>query len=197
MKRIALFDFDGTITRKDSLFDFIAFVKGERKLWVGMLALSPMLIQYKLKLLSNEEAKQRMLGYFFSGMDVQRFEKLGEEYALTKIDAIVRPKAIEQIVWHQAQGDTVVIVSASIRCWLDAWCKKHNIMLISTELVKENGKITGRFSTRNCYGKEKIKRLKESFDLKSYQYIYAYGDSAGDKELLALADEKNYRPFRD
>ncbi len=197
MKRIALFDFDGTITRKDSLFDFIAFVKGERKLWVGMLALSPMLIQYKLKLLSNEEAKQRMRSYFFSGMDVQRFEKLGEEYALTKIDTIVRPKAKEKILWHQSQGDTVVIVSASIRCWLDAWCKKHNIMLISTELVKENGKITGRFSTRNCYGKEKIKRLKESFDLKSYQYIYAYGDSAGDKELLALADEKNYRPFRD
>ena len=197
MKRIALFDFDGTITRKDSLFDFIAFVKGERKLWVGMLALSPMLIQYKLKLLSNEEAKQRMRGYFFSGMDVQRFEKLGEEYALTKIDTIVRPKAKEKILWHQSQGDTVVIVSASIRCWLDAWCKKHNLMLISTELVKENGKITGRFSTRNCYGKEKIKRLKESFDLKSYQYIYAYGDSAGDKELLALADEKNYRPFRD
>ena len=197
MKRIALFDFDGTITRKDSLFDFIAFVKGERKLWVGMLALAPMLIQYKLKLLSNDEAKQRMLSYFFSGMDVQQFKKLGEEYALTKIDTIVRPKAMEQIVWHQAQGDTVVIVSASIRCWLDAWCKKHNIMLISTELVKENEKITGRFSTRNCYGKEKVQRLKESFDLKSYQYIYAYGDSAGDKELLALADEKNYQPFRD
>lgn len=197
MKRIALFDFDGTITRKDSLFDFIAFVKGERKLWVGMLALTPMLIQYKLNLLSNDEAKQRMLSYFFSGMDVQQFKKLGEEYALTKIDTIVRPKAMEQIVWHQAQGDTVVIVSASIRCWLDAWCKKHNIMLISTELVKENEKITGRFSTRNCYGKEKVQRLKESFDLKSYQYIYAYGDSAGDKELLALADEKNYQPFRD
>jgi len=197
MKRIALFDFDGTITSKDSLFDFIAFAKGKRKLWTGMLAMTPMLIRYKLKLLNNDEAKQRMLSYFFSGMDVHHFEKLGEKYALTRIDIIVRPKAIEQILWHQAQGDTVVIVSASIRCWLEAWCRKYKVALISTELMKENEKITGRFSTRNCYGEEKVRRLKESYNLTSYKYIYAYGDSIGDKELLALADQKNYQPFRD
>ena len=70
------------------------------------------------------------------------------------------------------------------------------IELIATKLEFKAGKLTGKFATNNCYGAEKSHRIKELFDLELYDYIYAYGDSRGDKEMLALADESFYKPFR-
>ncbi len=113
---LAFFDFDGTITTKDSLIKFIRFVVGDVKTLWGMIFLSPMLIIYKLKLIPNYKAKQMMLSYFFKGMDEERFLKVAKEYSLTHIDTILRPKAMEKITWHKEQGHKVVVVSASIEC---------------------------------------------------------------------------------
>jgi phosphoserine phosphatase len=44
------------------------------------------------------------------------------------------------------------------------------------------------FISKNCYGQEKVNRLLEvEPDRKNY-YLYAYGDSRGDREMLAFAD---------
>lgn len=195
--KLAFFDFDGTITSKDSLEDFIQDTIGELRYYVGLLKLSPMLISYKLKLIPNYIAKEKLITYFFKGMDANEFQKLADQYSLHQIDNITRPKAIEKIKWHQDQGHKVVIVSASMACWLKPWCEKNNIELISTELEISDNRLTGKFSTKNCYGIEKENRVNEVYDLNEYDYIYAYGDSRGDKELLALADENFYKPFRD
>ncbi len=61
----------------------------------------------------------------------------------------------------------------------------------------KNGIVTGKFSTKNCYGIEKANRVQEVYNFDDYDHIYAYGDSRGDKELLELADESFYKPFRD
>jgi phosphoserine phosphatase len=53
--------------------------------------------------------------------------------------------------------------------------------------------VTGRFLTRNCSGKEKVRRIEEQYDVKSFGYIYAYGDTPGDKAMLDLANERYYR----
>lgn len=197
MAKLALFDFDGTITSHDSLVQFIRFAKGDVAYVLGMIWLSPMLVMYKLKLIPNYKAKQLMLSYYFKGMDAQKFKKVAEVYSLEHIDSILRPKAMKKIAWHKEQGDKIVIVSASMKCWLEPWCIEHNIDLISTELEVIDNKLTGKFSTKNCYGIEKENRVKEVYDLDEYEYIYAYGDSSGDKELLALANESFYKPFRD
>lgn len=197
MERLALFDFDGTITNKDSLIKFIRFAKGDLSYVIGMLYLSPMLAMYTLKLIPNYKAKQWMLSYFFKGMDEEKFKKTAKHYSLGHIDRIVRPGAIEKLIWHKNQGHKVVIVSASMKCWLQPWCDKYEIDLLSTELEVIDNKLTGKFSTKNCYGAEKEKRVREVYDLSKYELIYAYGDSSGDKELLALADEHYYKPFRD
>jgi phosphatidylglycerophosphatase C len=193
--RLALFDFDGTITTDDSLIKFIRFVLGDLKTLGGMVFLSPMLTAYKLKLIPNYRAKQIMLSYFFKGMDEQQFQKVAEEYSLKFIDSIIRQKAIERIKWHKEQGHTVVIVSASVECWLKGWCEKNNIELIGTKLEFKNNKFTGKFSTKNCYGIEKVNRIKQIYNLSDYRTIFAYGDSSGDKEMLAIADKKYYKYF--
>jgi len=196
MSNIALFDFDGTITTDDSLIKFIRFAVGDTKTLFGMILLSPMLILYKLKLITNYKAKEIMLSYFFKGINEKEFKKVAKEYSLNHIDKIVRPKAMKKIKWHKSQGHKVVIVSASIECWLKPWCDKNSLELIATQLEIKDNLMTGKLLTKNCYGIEKVNRVKKIYNLDDYDYIYAYGDSRGDRELLALANEGFYKPFR-
>jgi len=194
--QIAFFDFDGTITTDDSLLKFIRFVVGDFKFIGGLIVLSPMLTFYKLKLIPNDKAKQMMLSYFFKGMSEKAFQEVALHYSLGHIDKIVRPKAIEKILWHKNEGHKVVVVSASLEYWLKPWCDRNNLELIATKLEIKQGMITGQLMSKNCYGQEKVNRIHEKYTLDSYDYIYAYGDSSGDKEMLALADHKEYKPFQ-
>ena len=197
MSAIAFFDFDGTITTDDSLLKFIRFVVGDRRFLLGLVVLSPMLVLYKLKLIPNYKAKQYMLSWFFKGMSKDAFLKVANEYSLVHIDKILRPKAIEKINWHKNQGHKVVVVSASIECWLRPWCEKNSLECIGTKLEIKDDIVTGKLLSKNCYGVEKINRIKEIYNLKDFEYIYSYGDSSGDKQMLELAHEKFYKPFRD
>jgi len=194
---IAFFDFDGTITNKDSLVDFIQYAVGKRAYYQGLFVLSPILVAYTLKLIPNHIAKEKLISHFFKGWDLDKFSQLAEKYSLEQIDKIVRPKALDKINWHKEQGHKVVIVSASMENWLKAWCDEANVALISTKLEVKNNKLTGKFSTKNCYGLEKVTRVKVEYELCQFNYIYAYGDSRGDRELLALANKSIYKPFKD
>ncbi len=195
MKTLVLFDFDGTITTSDSMIKFIRFVVGDFKFYTGMLKLSPMLLKYKLKLMPNYEAKEQMLYHFFKDINEHDFKKLAKEYSLNHIDKIVRPNALKKIKWHQQQGHTITLVSASMESWLKPWCDKYNIGLLSTKLEFKNNYLSGKFATKNCYGIEKVNRIKEQYNINDYEQIYAYGDSRGDKEMLELADKQHYRHF--
>jgi phosphatidylglycerophosphatase C len=197
LSSIALFDFDGTITNEDSLIAFIRYAKGDLSYLMGIILLSPMLVLFKLKIIPNYKAKAWMISYFFKGMPFETFRDFATKFSLEHIDGILRPKAMEKIAWHKAQGDDVVVVSASMRCWLQPWCESQGLAVISTELEVEENKLTGRFRTKNCHGAEKERRVKEVYQLNDYDHIYGYGDSSGDKALLALADKRYYKPFRD
>lgn len=197
MIKIAFFDFDGTITTGDSFIKFIRFVVGDIRFILGMTVLSPMLVAYKLRLIPNYTAKQAVLSYFFKGMSEAQFQTAARDYSLKNIDAILRPKAMAKIAWHKEQEHKIVVVSASIESWLKPWCNQHGLDLIATKLEIKEGIVTGKLLTKNCYGMEKVRRVKERYNLDDYDHIYAYGDSRGDKELLELADEGFYQPFRE
>ena len=197
MMKIAFFDFDGTITTSDSFIKFIRFVVGDIRFILGMTVLSPMLVAYKLRLIPNYTAKQAVLSYFFKGMSEAQFQSTARDYSLKNIDAILRPKAMAKIAWHKEQEHKIVVVSASIESWLKPWCNQHGLDLIATKLEIKEGIVTGKLLTKNCYGMEKVRRVKERYNLDDYDHIYAYGDSRGDKELLELADEGFYQPFRE
>lgn len=193
---LALFDFDGTITTKDSLVDFIQYAVGKPAYWLGLLKLSPMLSAYTLKLIPNHIAKEKLIAYFFKGWNDVDFQKIADQYSLGMIDKIVRPAALQKITWHQTQGHKVVVVSASMENWLKKWCEQHDLELIATRLEIQTHKLTGQFATKNCYGIEKVNRIKEQHNLSNYRFIYAYGDSRGDKEMLDIAHQKFYKNFK-
>ena len=190
---LALFDFDGTITSKDSFGDFIAYAVGRKKLVIGALFLSPMLLAYALGLIRSWKAKELVSTYFFRGWDSRKFEGLASKYSQERLPHIVREIALERIEWHKLRGDRVVVVSASIDLWLTDWCATCDVDLIATKLEIKEGHVTGRFAGKNCSGKEKVRRIEERYDVKSFDYIYAYGDSPGDRAMLDMANEKYYR----
>lgn len=193
--KLALFDFDGTVSHKDSMVDFIQYLVGKRRYYSGLVKQSPMLLSYLLKRTSNSEAKQALMAHYFSDYPTREFETLAQAYSEQRLPHIIRPKALQRIQWHQSQKHRVVIVSASVEDWLTSWTEHINVELIASQLDKSKNHITGYLQGHNCHGMEKVRQIKHHLKLADYSHIYAYGDSAGDKDMLALADEAHYKPF--
>lgn len=184
---LALFDFDGTLTTKDSLDEFLRYSVGRKKYFIYMFKFIPYFIVWQLRLMNNGVAKEHLFRIFFKGADEKLFKEKAIDFSLKKLDTMINKERMAILKKHQAQSDRVIIVSASMKCWLQPWCEKEGIELLSTQLEFKNGKFTGRFLTKNCHGKEKENRIKELLNLKEYETIYAYGDSSGDTQMLALA----------
>ena len=111
------------------------------------------------------------------------------------IKAIIREKAKRRIEWHRNNNDKIVIVSASSDLWIGNWCRENELDYITTKLEQSEGTLTGNLIGINCFGPEKVTRIKAKYDLNKYDKIFAYGDSRGDKEMLEMADESNFKPF--
>jgi HAD superfamily hydrolase (TIGR01490 family) len=193
-KYIAAFDFDGTITTKDTFVKFIRFSKGNYSFFCGFLLFLPLLMAYKLNVYPNWKLKQKIFSYFFKGMSLSAFNTICKDFANNQ-QHIIRPKAIKQIDEYLKQDFEITIISASIENWVAPFAnnlKINNVICTKIE-TNDNNILTGKFSTPNCYGKEKVSRLLENYPDRENYHLIAFGDSRGDKELLNLADEKYYK----
>jgi phosphatidylglycerophosphatase C len=196
LKKIAFFDFDGTITTRDTMLAVIKFQKGVVPFYIGFLMNAPVLIGLKTKRVTNQAAKERILEYFFAGTAISSFQALCDFFAVNKLPALIRPKAMAEITSLQESGFEVVVVSASAENWVKAWCTKAGVKLIATKLELKDDALTGKISGINCHGEEKVLRIKSEYDLSKYGEIYCYGDTSGDKPMLALGTKSFYKPFR-
>lgn len=189
MKKYALFDFDGTITTKDTLFDFIKYTYGKRGLVKCLLLNVWNLTLYTAKLRSNEKAKEIMLATMIKGTSTEIFKKQCERYSVDRVPQIIRENTKAIIEKHRSAGETLFIVSASPENWIRPWAMKNGFAkVVATKLEEKDGMLTGKFASRNCYGVEKVNRLKEFFTDREQVFITAYGDSSGDKPMLNYAN---------
>lgn len=187
-RHVAVFDFDGTLTQRDTLPLFIRFAKGTGAYYAGLAVCSPFLLAYVLRLYPNDKAKQRLFSHFFKGMDYTTFRQLGIDFA-QHIDSIACQHAVQRLKEHLLQGK-VYVVSASVTEWVEPWCRAQGVcQVLGTQVeVSADGRLTGCFLSRNCYGEEKVRRLLEAEPHRADYYLTAYGDSRGDCEMLAFAD---------
>lgn len=121
MPNLALFDFDGTITSNDNFTPFIYFAVQPKRLAVGKIVLSPLLLAYKLGLLSASKMRQCVAGFGFRGRTAVDIQQLGLNYSREEVPKFIRPQALERIKWHKTQGDLIVVVSASLDVYLLDW----------------------------------------------------------------------------
>lgn len=196
-RTVCVFDFDGTLTTRDTLLLFIRHTHGTLRFLLGFLLFSPLIIMMLMRLFPNWKAKEKVFSLFFRGMTHDRFLELGEAFASKEAGRICNTPVIDILRRHLANGDKVYIVSASIEDWvrpfLPHWVGSeagNNITFLCTQAeISASGTLTGHFLTKNCYGPEKVARLLQAEPDRASYFLYAYGDSNGDREMLTFADK--------
>ena len=185
-QKIVIFDFDGTLTTSDTLIAFIRYACGNATFLWGFLLHLPLLVLMMLKLYDNGKCKERVFSHFFHGWTEERFNQTCEAFAVSHRH-LLRQQTVNILRQAQQDGTCVLIVTASIDRWVQPFFP--DVEVLGTQVEVTNGLLTGRFHTPNCYGPEKVRRMTAIISDRSCYHIEAYGDSRGDRELLAWADE--------
>ena len=188
-RRIAAFDFDGTMTRRDTLVPFLTAIAGRGSVARALGAESVGLTLAAAGRGDRDDAKERVLTRVLSGYSYAAIEAAGRVYGAELARAAITPEARARIAWHQDEGHDVVIVSASLDVYLDEVGRTLEVahVLCSRLEVDDAGNCTGRLRGPNCRGPEKATRLQTLIGDESVE-LWAYGNSGGDDEMLAIAD---------
>jgi len=134
-------------------------------------------------------AKVHFLAATIGGLSQTELEEMARQYVAHKLPRLIRPEMVVKIKEHKERGHRLVLVSASPSLYLKYWATDTGFdAVLATELEFVNARFSGRLATQNCWGPQKVLRLQQWFDGHPPQEMYAYGDSRGDREMLALAD---------
>lgn len=188
---VAAFDFDGTLTRSDSVVPFLRAMSGSRPLW---LRLVPKLHRVVLAGARRDRDRLRAIATaaVFRGMPAAEVEARAVEYGEQLLSRI-RDDTLARLGWHRDQGHHVVIVSASYELYVRVVADRLGAGYVATRLATgPDGACTGALDGGNCRAAAKVRRLDawlaERGMAREGVELWAYGDSAGDRELLAVAD---------
>ena len=192
-RRIAAFDFDRTITKRDTLVPFLYRLAGPLQGFKGTL----WSIQGFLSGGSDVErrralAKGRFFREVFAGRPIDALRSEGERYAAT-LPSLYRPAMVAKVDWHRSEGHELILVTASLRLYAEPAARAlgfDHVIAVDLELDPDR-RATGQMSGVNIRGREKARRLLEHVGHKPDE-MWAYGDSSGDRELLAMADHPTW-----
>jgi HAD superfamily hydrolase (TIGR01490 family) len=206
---IAAFDFDGTMTGADTSLPFVLFVLGPLKGWLKVIPLTPLFGIDLARAVRSEgigsgggsplgrirgrwetAVHERILRRCFAGIPGEELRACGEAFAEREMGRFVRSAGLDRLRWHKQQGHCCVLISASVDVYLEPWGRAVGFdHVIGTTLeLDQGGVLTGRLASEPCWGGAKVRRLRSHFGSLEDYTVYAYGDSAGDLELLAAAD---------
>ena len=192
-RRVAAFDVDGTITRRDCVVPFLRRVAGPTVLG-RRLAAQTRTVSAMVSRRDRDGLKAAAAAAAFAGQPIDRIEAIAEDFARSVHATGLRSDTVALLDDHRRRGDTVVLVSASFEVYLRplADLLGADDVLAARLEVGDDGRLTGLLSGPNCRGPEKVRRLHawldEHADGRPSVHVTAYGDSVGDRELLADAD---------
>jgi phosphatidylglycerophosphatase C len=184
---VAAFDFDGTLVPGDSLPRFLGRVLGRPAFArMGVLAAPAMTLGYRRG--GRDGAKAVLLERALAGQAAVHVAAVGATFGASMAHRI-RPAMLERMAWHDQQGHRRVLVSASLAVYLEPFGRLTGFdHVIATRLeTGDDGRLTGRLHGPNVRAGQKALRLRELLDSGPVE-MWAYGDSAGDREMLAMAD---------
>ncbi len=186
---IAAFDFDGTITTSDSFRAFMLDAAGATRFALAALRCLPWLIGIAPGWSQRGPTKARFLLAALGAVRREKLEAAAQRFAQTRLLDLLRPEMLVRIREHQALGHEVVLVSASPSVYLRQWAPTVGIeTVLASELEWRDGVYTGHLAGRNCWGPEKVARLRAWWGDNAPATLYAYGDSRGDREMAQLAN---------
>ena len=191
---VAAFDFDGTLTRRDTLVPFLVHVAGwpavGRVLAVRAVPLALVLVGRR----GRGAQKEQVLGRLLAGRKLSDVEAAAEAFADAVVAGRLRPEMVERLQAHLVDGDPVVVVTASPELVVAPIARRLGpVPVLGTRLeVDDHGRLTGRLLGANVRGREKLSRLTDWLAESGSSIRWAYGNSSGDRELLDAADEPTW-----
>lgn len=194
MKKLYLFDFDGTLTYKDTMFLFLKFYDEKKYFW-SFAKHIPLFILVKLHLLEAEKVKKSFNGSILRGEREEKINRISQDFFEKYYPKIIRENALDFIKNIDKENTESLLVTASLDIWTKPFAEKFGMKLLATEARFENGVFTGHFKTKNNNGEEKVKRIKKAIEREKFDKIIAFGDTSGDQPMLSFAHESHYRFF--
>ena len=190
--RLVILDLDGTITSSDTLIPFLlgCFFRYPRvRLKMFLLPLD--IISFYFKRITTTHFKERFLSAFVGGLKIDLVESWAKEFASRIVSSGCRKVVLDLIKKFQANGDRLIICSASPGIYVRFIAEGLGIAeVVSTEVEIRNGCFTGRLVGENCAGEEKLRRLKHYLRTEKYPgTALAYGDRKSDLAILKWVDE--------
>ena len=188
---VAAFDVDGTITRRDCVVPFLVRLRGRVPLALRLLA-RPLNLGRAAVARDRDALKELATQAALSGLSWEEIEGQANDFADTVVRTGLRDDTLARLRWHREQGHTIVFVSASLEVYLREIARRIGVdAVLGTRLVVDaSGTCTGRLDGPNCRGPEKEVRLRRWMAENGLAGVpvWAYGDSSGDDQLLAMAD---------
>lgn len=197
---VAAFDLDGTLTRRDTLKPFLVRAFGLRRVAWTFLALAPLALRVARGRATIDDFKLRAIARLFDGADAARLRAVGLAHA-REVRRCVRPAALERIEWHRARGHRLVLASASVDLYVEplgAALGFDHVVCTRPALVRDAAgeRYGAGLEGEDCRGAAKVRLLEGVVGPLAGVELHAYGDSQGDRELLAAAQHAHWRPFR-
>ena len=185
---VAAFDFDGTLTRGDTLVPFLQRLCGTSAVVRALAAQAGAARAALWGRVDRDAVKASLLARLLAGWDVTEVLEVVARYSDHVLARQLRPAAVKRVAWHRDRGDHLVVVSASPELYVEPMARRLGFdAVLATRLEAVDGKLTGSILGANVRGREKVRRLRAHLGDEDVA-LWAYGDSSGDRELLAAAD---------
>ncbi len=194
MKKLYLFDFDGTLTYKDTMFLFLKFYD-PAKYSVQFLKHIPLFALLKLKLADAEAVKKSFISSILKGQSRHQIEKKAQQFFEENYPDLFRENALDFIRNIDREHTESYIVSASLDIWVRPFADHFNMTMLATQSEFREDVFTGNFVGKNCNNQEKVNRVKLQLGDRKFDKIIAFGDTSGDKAMFKFANESHYQFF--
>jgi phosphatidylglycerophosphatase C len=194
MRKVYFFDFDGTLTKSDTMFMFLRYCDPGRFVTKFLLHL-PLFMMLKFNLAKAEKVKRHFISSVLKGKTEGFLNDKAQRFFEENYPELIRENALEFIHNMNREQTESYLVTASLDIWVKPFADKFNMVLIATEAKFKDGIFTGNFNGANCNGEEKVKRIKALLGDKKFDKSIAFGDTSGDEALLKYVNEGHYKFF--
>lgn len=194
MATLYCFDFDGTLTHRDTMFAFLKFADKQRfqRYFLGLI---PQFAFVKFGLTDPARVKLKFIASVLKNLSENEIHRLAQDFFQQKHNELLRPNALKFIQNLDLEKNKALMVTASLDFWARPFAEFLGLELVATRAKLNEGKFQGEIIGQNCNGAEKVHRIEEIYSPDLFEHTVAFGDTKGDLPMLSWAKEKHYRPF--
>jgi phosphatidylglycerophosphatase C len=189
--RVAIFDLDGTITRRDSLTPYaLGFMLRERPWRIpALLGLLPVLLGHAMGLVDRGGLKSAFIRATLGGCPRRDLERWTERFVKRLLARGLLPRALQAIESHARAGDRLVLLSASTDLYVPAIGRALGFDETICTGVRWNAeRLDGGLTTPNRRGEEKARCVQALRARYPGTEMVAYGNAASDLPHLRLVE---------